>query len=123
MSAALRIVRAGPGATLQDAGRMGFLRFGVTPAGPMDWAAFRIANLLAGNAEGAAAIEISIGGMEIEPEGRPLPTGATVVEPGPPFEAELPPGMLSPPPPDWLFGSDPLPWPAGDGPLPMSWLP
>ncbi len=72
MTTALRIVRAGPGATLQDAGRFGFLRFGVTPAGPMDWAAFRLANRLAGNPEGAAAIEVSIGGLEVEAEGAPL---------------------------------------------------
>jgi biotin-dependent carboxylase-like uncharacterized protein len=72
MSAGLRIMRAGPGATLQDAGRFGYLRFGVTPAGPMDWAAFRLANLLAGNPEGAAAIELSIGGIEVEAEGRPI---------------------------------------------------
>ncbi|WP_312014643.1 hypothetical protein [Bradyrhizobium sp. AUGA SZCCT0240] len=34
--AILRILSGGPGATLQDAGRHGYLRFGVTAAGPMD---------------------------------------------------------------------------------------
>ena len=44
-----------------------------------------------------------------EPEGRPLGRGATLVVPGPPLEAELPPGMFSPPPPGALLGSYPLP--------------
>ena len=36
MSAALTVMAAGPGVTLQDAGRHGYLRYGVTAAGPMD---------------------------------------------------------------------------------------
>lgn len=65
MSAALRIFSAGPGATVQDAGRTGYLRFGVTPAGPMDQLAFATANLAAGAAPGTAAIEIGTGGMDL----------------------------------------------------------
>jgi len=34
--AIVRVLSAGLGATLQDAGRHGYLRFGVTAAGPMD---------------------------------------------------------------------------------------
>ncbi|MGA9485446.1 MAG: allophanate hydrolase subunit 2 family protein, partial [Methylocella sp.] len=45
----LRVLRAGPGATIQDNGRFGYLRYGVTPAGPMDWTAFRAANFALGN--------------------------------------------------------------------------
>lgn len=69
MTARLRIVTAGPGVTLQDAGRRGHLRFGVTPAGPMDDGGFAAANLAAGAAPGAAAIEVSLGGVELEAEG------------------------------------------------------
>lgn len=68
MTAALRIRAAGPGVTLQDAGRRGLLRFGVTPAGPMDAGAFAAATLAVGAPE-AAAIEVSLGGVELEAEG------------------------------------------------------
>ncbi len=69
MTARLRILSAGPGVTLQDAGRRGHLRFGVTPAGPMDDGAFLAANLAAGATPGAAAVEVSLGGVELEAEG------------------------------------------------------
>lgn len=72
MSAALRILAAGPGVTVQDAGRRGFLRYGVTAAGPMDEWSLRIANRAAGAREGAAALEISVGGIEATAEGAPL---------------------------------------------------
>jgi 5-oxoprolinase (ATP-hydrolysing) subunit C len=65
------VLRAGPGATIQDGGRHGYLRYGVTPAGPMDWVAFRTANSALGN-DCAAAIEVSTGGLEVICEGAPL---------------------------------------------------
>jgi 5-oxoprolinase (ATP-hydrolysing) subunit C len=65
----LRIIASGPGNTIQDAGRSGFLRFGLTPAGPMDWLRFKEANALAGNPEGSAVIEIGLGGLTISIEG------------------------------------------------------
>lgn len=70
MSARLLIHAAGTGVTLQDAGRFGHSRFGVTPAGPMDEAAF-IAATRAVGAE--AAIEVSLGGAIFEAEGATLP--------------------------------------------------
>jgi biotin-dependent carboxylase-like uncharacterized protein len=70
--AALRIISAGPGATLQDAGRRHYLRFGITAAGPMDPLAHATANLAVGNARGATAIEVTLGGIEVTAEGRPL---------------------------------------------------
>jgi 5-oxoprolinase (ATP-hydrolysing) subunit C len=60
---ALHILRAGPLCTLQDGGRHGYLRFGVTPAGPMDWISHATANMLAGNPIAAAAIEIGPAGL------------------------------------------------------------
>ncbi len=72
MAACLRVLAAGPGVTIQDSGRFGYLRYGVTPAGPMDWAAFRTANLAVGNDDRAAAIEIPVGGLKIVCEGAPL---------------------------------------------------
>ncbi|MDE2361595.1 MAG: biotin-dependent carboxyltransferase family protein [Hyphomicrobiales bacterium] len=68
MSAALRIVHAGPGVSLQDAGRWGYLRYGVTAAGPMDVLAHEAANCAAGAPPDAAAIEISVGGLELVAE-------------------------------------------------------
>ena len=72
MSGQLLVLSAGPGVTVQDAGRHGFLRYGVTVAGPMDPAAFALANRAAGNPAGAAAIEISLGGLELTADGAPV---------------------------------------------------
>jgi biotin-dependent carboxylase-like uncharacterized protein len=66
----LTVARAGPLCTLQDAGRQGFLRFGITPAGPMDWTAHRLAQRMLGNADGAAAVEIGPGGLDLRASGR-----------------------------------------------------
>ena len=69
MRARLLIRTAGPGVTVQDAGRFGYARFGVTPAGPMDLAAFRTAT---GAVGASAAIEISLGGLTFESVGATL---------------------------------------------------
>ena len=61
----LTLDSVGPGATIQDGGRHGWLRFGVTPAGPMDWVAHETANLALGNPPEAAAIEIGPGGIAV----------------------------------------------------------
>lgn len=71
-SAILRILAAGPSVTVQDSGRHGYLRYGVTPAGSMDPLAHATANLAIGNPPGAAAIEISVGGIELTAEDGPL---------------------------------------------------
>jgi len=73
MSTALTIIAAGPGVTLQDAGRHAYLRYGVTGAGPMDRLAMATANLAVGAPEGATAIEISLGGIELSADGATLP--------------------------------------------------
>ena len=70
--AVLRVVSAGPGTTLQDAGRHGYLRYGVTAAGPMDPLAHATANLAVGNGSGATAIEVALGGIEVSAEGGSL---------------------------------------------------
>jgi biotin-dependent carboxylase-like uncharacterized protein len=68
VSALLLVLKAGPGASVQDRGRRGFLRFGVTPAGPMDSGAFMAALLAAGDPQGAG-VEASLGGLELAAEG------------------------------------------------------
>jgi biotin-dependent carboxylase-like uncharacterized protein len=70
--ARIRILMAGPGVTLQDGGRHGYLRFGVTPAGPMDRLAFETANRALGNPPGATAIEVGLGGLEFTVEAASL---------------------------------------------------
>jgi biotin-dependent carboxylase-like uncharacterized protein len=75
MKAALHVLKAGPGCTLQDAGRFGWLRYGVTPAGPMDWIGHGTANLLAGNPAGEGALEIGPGGIVLTAETAPVGLG------------------------------------------------
>lgn len=94
--ATLRIHAAGAGSTLQDAGRHGYLRYGITPAGPMDPHAFAAANRALDNPDGATAIEVSLGGLSlsvaeaavdvslvgggfrIDCDGRPLPAATAL---------------------------------------------
>jgi antagonist of KipI len=61
----IEVVRPGLLATVQDLGRRGLGRFGVSPAGAMDPLALRVANRLAGNDDGAAALEITGPGAEL----------------------------------------------------------
>jgi 5-oxoprolinase (ATP-hydrolysing) subunit C len=68
----LRVVSAGGGATLQDRGRHGALRYGITPAGPMDPLAHATANRALGNPPGATAIEVGLGGLAVAAEGASL---------------------------------------------------
>ena len=56
----LRCIDPGPLATLQDSGRRGWQRFGVSVAGAMDPVGLAIANLLAGNPVGTAGIEVTL---------------------------------------------------------------
>lgn len=61
----LEILSPGLMTTVQDDGRFGYQAYGVSPAGPMDARAFHLANLLAGNAQNTAALELCITGPEI----------------------------------------------------------
>ncbi|MBN9583298.1 MAG: biotin-dependent carboxyltransferase, partial [Afipia sp.] len=54
----LVVGRAGPATSIQDAGRFGAQRYGLTTSGAMDRVALAMANILAGNPPLAAAIEI-----------------------------------------------------------------
>ncbi len=59
------ILRASFLTTVQDLGRMGFRELGVSPGGALDSHALRVANLLVGNKESAAGIEITFGGVQL----------------------------------------------------------
>jgi biotin-dependent carboxylase-like uncharacterized protein len=56
----------GPLTTVQDLGRPGHLRVGIPASGPMDRAAFRLANRLVGNPDGAAGLECTLIGVRVE---------------------------------------------------------
>ncbi len=60
----VRILDAGPLATVQDLGRYGFQDRGIPVSGAVDRRALRIGNLLVGNREGDAGVEITLGGFE-----------------------------------------------------------
>ena len=63
MSAVLAILRAAPLTSIQDAGRFGMLRHGISASGPMDRGAFALAGELGGG--GAGGIEFTMAGLEI----------------------------------------------------------
>ena len=50
---------------MQDLGRLGFRQFGVSVGGALDSHALRVANLLVGNDESAAGLEITLGGLRL----------------------------------------------------------
>ncbi|WP_166222726.1 urea carboxylase [Pseudomonas atagonensis] len=57
------VLSAGTQTTVQDyPGRLGYWAVGVPPSGPMDSRALRLGNRLLSNAEGAAALEITMSG-------------------------------------------------------------
>lgn len=66
MSTRLFIRRAGPLTSIQDAGRFGMLRHGISASGPMDAGAFAQAGALAGGGRGG--VEFTMAGLEIRLE-------------------------------------------------------
>jgi biotin-dependent carboxylase-like uncharacterized protein len=62
----LRVHKPGLLTTVQDEGRTGVYHLGMPPAGAMDKFSYRIANMLVGNQPGAAALEITYLGPELE---------------------------------------------------------
>jgi antagonist of KipI len=62
----LHVVKPGLQTTIQDRGRWGLQSRGVPVAGPMDPCSHRIANALVGNEPGAATLEITLVGPELE---------------------------------------------------------
>lgn len=61
----LTILRAGFLTSVQDLGRNGFRKFGVSSGGALDAHALGVANLLVGNDESAAGLEITLGGVRL----------------------------------------------------------
>src|SRR5262252_7795784 len=57
------VTRAGFLTSVQDLGRTSFRQFGVSTSGALDPFALRVANLLVGNDENAAGLEVTLGGF------------------------------------------------------------
>ncbi len=81
------LLRAGYGTTVQDLGRFGWRGSGVSVSGALDPHALRVANLLVGNDESAAALEVALGTVRLRFGDERL-----VAWCGGAFESELPRG-------------------------------
>ena len=63
---AIKVLKPGLATTVQDAGREGYYNVGIPLSGALDQYSFRAANLLVGNDEGAAVLECTLMGPELE---------------------------------------------------------
>src|SRR3954468_7416924 len=81
----IRVVSPGLQTTVQDLGRFGWAHFGVSASGAADPVALRAGNLLVGNAENAAALEMTLIGGAFEFE-----ADAVIALTGSDFGAGLP---------------------------------
>lgn len=63
---AIRVVRPGMFTTVQDLGRSGLQQYGLAGGGAADAVEVRLLNRLVANAEGAAVLEITLNGPELE---------------------------------------------------------
>jgi KipI family sensor histidine kinase inhibitor len=84
-SSHIGVVSPGFQTTVQDLGRFGYTHFGVSASGAADPLALRAGNLLVGNAENAAALEMTLVGGAFEFE-----TDAVIALTGSDFGAGLP---------------------------------
>lgn len=69
MNPHLLVQATGPLATIQDLGRHGYARWGVSPSGAADRGSAQLANRLVGNAEHAGCIEVTAGGLGLRAVG------------------------------------------------------
>jgi len=81
----IRVISPGTQTTVQDLGRFGWAHFGVSASGAADPLALRAGNLLVGNAENAAALEMTLVGGAFEFE-----SDAVIALTGSDFGAGLP---------------------------------
>ncbi|MBO5452068.1 MAG: biotin-dependent carboxyltransferase family protein [Lachnospiraceae bacterium] len=61
----MTILQAGPLTTIQDAGRFGFMEYGIGQSGVMDYRSYTQANQLVGNDKNEAVLEMTLMGAEI----------------------------------------------------------
>ena len=89
---AIRIRQPGLLTTVQDTGRFGEYALGMPPSGAMDVFSYQVGNYLVGNEEGAAGLEITYFGPELE-----FTEGAVIAVTG----AEMPPKINGEEAPTW----------------------
>lgn len=79
----LEVVRPGPLTLVQDAGRAGLAALGITASGAFDKTAFRAGARLVGNSPDGtdAALEITLGGLEVRAVGGPVRVALTGARP------------------------------------------
>ncbi|MGW6279243.1 5-oxoprolinase subunit C family protein [Kribbella sp. NPDC055071] len=65
----LTVLESGPLATIQDLGRGGQAALGIPTSGACDLASYALSNRLVGNVAGAAAIEVTFGGLALHADG------------------------------------------------------
>ena len=63
--ATFEVLEPGILTTIQDLGRYGFSQFGVPPSGALDTFSFRAGNLLVGNREEEASLEVTLTGLKL----------------------------------------------------------
>ncbi|MFB4162335.1 biotin-dependent carboxyltransferase family protein [Alteribacillus sp. JSM 102045] len=61
----IKVLKPGLQTTVQDDGRVGYYETGMPPSGAVDQYSYSVANLLTGNAKGAALLEITYMGPEL----------------------------------------------------------
>ncbi len=89
---AIRVKQPGLLTTVQDTGRFGEYAIGMPPSGAMDVFSYQVGNYLVGNEEGAAGLEITYFGPELE-----FTESAVIAVTG----AELPPKINGEEAPTW----------------------
>jgi biotin-dependent carboxylase-like uncharacterized protein len=89
---AIRVKSPGLLTTVQDTGRFGEYALGMPPSGAMDVFSYQVGNYLVGNEEGAAGLEITYFGPELE-----FTDGAVIAVTG----AEMPPKINGEEAPTW----------------------
>ena len=63
---AFKVLEPGPFTTVQDSGRYGYQQFGIPVSGALDTFSYRAANVLVGNGDSAAGLEITFMGPRLE---------------------------------------------------------
>jgi len=63
---AIKVLAPGGYTTTQDKGRFGYQHMGIPVSGALDYFAFALANLLVGNSENTAAMELTVMGPSLE---------------------------------------------------------
>jgi biotin-dependent carboxylase-like uncharacterized protein len=65
----IEVISPGPLTTIQDLGRPGWAHIGVPRSGATDRESLKLANRLVGNSEGSAALETTLVGPQLRPDG------------------------------------------------------